>query len=43
MSYMDVVLVQVHAHKDYVDADILVNCFREAFDEIKQSQFGGSI
>ena len=39
VSYMDAVLVQVHAHKDNVDADILVNCFMEAFDEIKKSQF----
>ena len=38
VSYMDVILVQVHAHKDNVDADILVKCFMEAFDEIKKSQ-----
>eukprot|EP00253_Pinus_taeda_P032564 PITA_32564 len=39
VSYMDSVLVQVHAHKDYVDADILVKCFIEAMEEIKKSQF----
>lgn len=39
LSYMDSVLVQVHAHKDYVNADILVNCFMEAMEEMKKSQF----
>jgi len=35
---MGAVVVQIHAHKDYVDAHMLAKCFMEAFHEIKKSE-----
>lgn len=38
VSYAGVVVVQVHAQKAYVDANMLSKCFKEAFEEIFKSQ-----
>ena len=37
LSYMGAVSLQVHAHKDYVDAQLLGKCFMEAFEEMKSA------
>nr|ABR16516.1 unknown [Picea sitchensis] len=36
VSYMDVVVLQVYAHKAYVDANIMSDCFMEGFEEMKK-------
>jgi hypothetical protein len=33
---MDVVVLQVYAHKAYVDANIMSDCFMEGFEEMKK-------
>jgi hypothetical protein len=37
VSYMGAVVLQVHAHKDYVDAHMLCKCFVEASKEMKNA------
>ncbi|GLJ31640.1 hypothetical protein SUGI_0635620 [Cryptomeria japonica] len=37
LSYMDTITIQVLAQKDYINIDIILNLFREAFEEIKEA------
>ncbi|XP_057841381.2 wax ester synthase/diacylglycerol acyltransferase 11 isoform X2 [Cryptomeria japonica] len=41
ISYMDTITVQVLAQKDYINIDVLLNLFREAFEEINEASIHG--